>query len=421
MRTSVVRDVGLAPEGRLKIDWVHSHMPVLGQIEREYASARPLQGKRVVVCCHLEAKTARLALALASLGAEVSVAGSNPLSTQDDVAAALATAAGVRVYAWHGATPREYEEFLEMAMGDGADVIMDDGGDVIGMLHMSLRGLLPGVIGGCEETTTGVARLRALERSGELAFPVIAVNDAKMKQLFDNRYGTGQSAWDGIMRTTNLTVAGRCVVVSGYGWVGKGLAMRGRGLGARVIVTEVDPVAACEAVMDGFEVMPMADAARRGDFFITATGCNDVIRREHMQVMRDGVVLANAGHFNVEISLSDLEGLCDGPAREVRRGVQEYTRPDGHRLYVLAQGRLVNLAAGDGHPAEVMDMSFALQALCIMHLAAKGRDMAPRVCAVPEEADRRVAQLALAASGASIDALSAAQRNYLASWTSGTV
>ncbi|MEA4883794.1 MAG: adenosylhomocysteinase [Clostridia bacterium] len=420
MSVSVIRDSSLAPEGKLKIEWARAHMPLMMAIEREFVDAKPFAGKRIVVCCHLEAKTARLAMALAVGGASVAVTGSNPLSTQDDVAAALAETPGVDVYAWHGSTGEEYLEHLSMALGDGADVLMDDGGDLVSMVHTSKRALLPRISGGCEETTTGLCRLRAMASAGKLGFPMIAVNDAKMKHLFDNRYGTGQSAWDGIMRTTNLSIAGSTVVVAGYGWCGKGLAMRARGLGANVIVTEVDPVAACEARMDGFRVMPMERASAEGGFFVTATGCRDVIRGEHFALMRDGAVLANAGHFDVEISKPDLAAACPEPPRTVRRNIQEYRMYDGRRLYLLAEGRLVNLAAGDGHPIEVMDMSFGIQALSIRHIIRCGGDLAPGVLPVPAEVDEKVARLALDAAGISIDSLSLAQRGYLAGWESGT-
>lgn len=421
MDASVVRDESLASQGRAKIEWARAHMPVVGAIERELARELPLKDLRVAVCCHLEAKTARLAMALAAGGARVAVTGSNPLSTQDDVAAALAEESGISVYAWHGATSDEYSRFLDMALDVGPDVLMDDGGDLVTRVHTTRRELVPGILGVCEETTTGVHRLRAMEAAGELAFPAIAVNDAKMKRLFDNRYGTGQSAWDGIMRTTNLAIAGRCVVVAGYGWCGKGLAMRARGLGTDVVVTEVDPVAACEASMDGFRVMPMECAAGEGHFFVTATGCRDVIRKEHFERMRDGAILANAGHFDVEISKPDLLSVCTGAPRQVRPNIEEYSMADGRRLYLLAEGRLVNLAAGDGHPVEVMDMSFGVQALSIVHLVKHGKEHEPKLHPVPAEVDRRVAELALEAAGISIDALTGSQERYLQGWKAGTV
>lgn len=420
MGDSVIRDAGLAPEGRIKIEWARAHMPVVEAIEKEFARDMSLEGLNIVVCCHLEAKTARLAMALAAGGARVAVTGSNPLSTQDDVAAALAQEDGISVYAWHGATGEEYLQFLDMALDLRPDVLMDDGGDLVGRVHTARRELIPKILGVCEETTTGVHRLCSMEAAGELAFPAVAVNDARMKRLFDNRYGTGQSAWDAIMRTTNLSIAGRCVVVAGYGWCGKGLAMRARGLGAEVIVTEVDPVAACEASMDGFRVMPMERAAGEGQFFVTATGCRDVIRREHLERMRDGAILANAGHFDVEISKPDLASISTGSPTQVRPNIEEYRMPDGRRLYLLAEGRLVNLAAGDGHPVEVMDMSFGVQALSILHIAEHGKELEPKLYPVPAEVDRRVAVLALEAAGICIDSLSEGQRQYMASWQTGT-
>ena len=417
---SLVRDPSLAPRGRQKIEWARTHMPVVGALESSVEFRECLGGLTVLVCCHLEAKTARLAMALANAGARVRVAGSNPLSTQDDVAAALAEADGVSVYAWHGATSQEYDRFIEMALGDGVDLIMDDGGDVVAAVHTRCRHLLPRVIGGSEETTTGVVRLRAMHSSGELAFPMYAVNDAQMKHLIDNRYGTGQSALDGIMRTTNLCIAGSCVVIAGYGQVGRGLAARARGLGARVIVTEVDPVAAFQALMDGFEVMSMERAAGCGHIFITATGCNRVIRGEHFKLMRDGAILANAGHFDVEISIGDLEAECAGGPETVRANIDAYTMPDGRRIYLLARGRLVNLAAADGHPVEIMDLSFALQMACLSHMAKHGRALPKGVHSVPHDVDEMVARLVLDARSIGIDALDDDQRAYLAAWQHGT-
>jgi adenosylhomocysteinase len=393
-------------------------MPVLAEIEREFSTTLPYRGKRIAVSCHLEAKTARLALLFAAGGAEVSVTGSNPLSTQDDVVAALAES-GLRVFAWRGATTDEYRYHLSQTLGDGADVIMDDGGDLVSMVHTERRDILGQVQGGCEETTTGLSRLRAMHRDGDLAFPVVAVNDARMKYLFDNRYGTGQSVWDGIMRTTNLSVAGKCVVVAGYGWCGKGISMRARGLGANVIVCETDPVRACEALMDGFRVMPMACAAEEGDIFVTATGCRDVIRGEHLQRMRDGAILANAGHFDVEISKPDLATMCPEP-REAREGIEEYKSPDGRRLYLLAQGRLVNLAAADGHPVEVMDTSFGVQALSVKYVMENHESLGPGVHPVPAEVDEAVARVRLRAAGVKIDSPTRSQREYLAGWREGT-
>lgn len=409
---SVIRDPGLAPQGRQKIAWAQAHMPLLNSIRERFATEKPFAGLRIGVSIHLEAKTAYLAQVLHAGGAEVAVTGSNPLSTQDDVAAALAES-GVKVFAQHGVPLQEYERHLNLVLDTKPDLIIDDGGDLVRLLHSSRQEIEP--LGGCEETTTGVKRLRALEREGKLRFPMFAVNDAKMKFLFDNRYGTGQSTWDGIMRTTNLCVAGKTVVVVGYGWCGRGIALRARGLGANVIVTEVDPLKAIEAAMDGFRVMPLRKAAEEGDIFVTATGCIDVIAEEALKRMKDGAILANAGHFDVEISKPALERLAV-ERREVRPNVEEFRLEDGRRLYLLAEGRLVNLAAADGHPVEIMDISFALQALTAEYLVKNRDKLGPRVYPVPEEIDRRVAELALAAMGLEIDTLTEEQRRYLASW-----
>lgn len=416
-KPSVVRDPALAPGGRLKIDWASRHMPVLNEIRDRLAAERPFSGLRIAICLHLEAKTAYLAETIAAGGGEVAIAGSNPLSTQDDVAAALA-GAGVAVYAWHGATAEEYDRFLNDLADTRPNLLIDDGGDLVSLLHTARRDALPDVIGGAEETTTGVLRLRAMEAEGRLEFPMIAVNNAHCKYLFDNRYGTGQSTWDGIMRTTNLVVAGKTVVVAGYGWCGKGVAMRARGLGARVVVCEVDPIAANEALMDGHRVMPMAEAAREGDFFVTVTGGRDVIRAEHFEVMRDGAILANAGHFDVEVNVRQLAAMAV-ERRAVRRNVEEFRLRDGRRLYLLGEGRLVNLAAGDGHPAEIMDLSFALQALSLVYLAREGRGLGKRVVPVSPELDRQVAALRLQALGVRIDQLTPEQERYRQSWQHG--
>ncbi len=412
MEPFLIRDPGLAPGGREKIAWARAHMPVVAGIREEMARADVLRGRRVAVCIHLEAKTAVLALALRDAGAEVAVTGSNPLSTQDDVAAALVEE-GLKVYAWCGATEAEYRDHLLRTLATGPDLIIDDGGDLVHLLHTVRRDLAAGVIGGCEETTTGLRRLRALAGAGRLLFPMIAVNDAHSKYLFDNRYGTGESVWAGLMRTTNLLVAGKTVVVCGYGWCGRGIALRGRGLGARVVVCEVDPFRALEAHMDGFEVLPSLAAAEKGDLFITATGCRDVLRAEHFARMKDGALLANAGHFNVEISIPDLERLSVA-RRQVRARVEEFALRDGRRLYLLAEGRLVNLAAGDGHPVEIMDLSFALQLLAVRYLAANGRRLTPGVYPVPPEIDREVARRKLASLGIELDRLTPEQEAYLA-------
>ncbi len=414
MSESVIRDVGLAEDGLLKIQWVKNHMPILNEIRRNFEASQPFKGKKVAICLHLEAKTAYLATVIKAGGAEVAVCGSNPLSTQDDVCAGLVSL-GVKVFARHGCTPEEYTSFLHKVLDTRPHLIIDDGGDLVHLLHTERKELLPDIIGGAEETTTGILRLKAMEKEGVLAFPMVAVNDGYCKHLFDNRYGTGQSTWDGIMRTTNLTVCGKTVVVAGYGWCGKGIAARAKGLGARVIVTEVNPIHANEALMDGFEVMPMAEAAKRGDIFVTATGCIDVIRGEHFAVMKDGAILANAGHFDVEINKKDLQAMARS-RRVARRNIEEFAMADGRRLYLLAEGRLVNIAAADGHPAEIMDLSFALQTLCLDYLLKTRGQLPPKVIPVPREVDRQVASLRLKSLGVEIDTLTPEQEKYLASW-----
>jgi len=414
MRESVIRDIHLADSGRQKIEWVKKNMSLLRYLEEDFKRNQYFKGLRAVVCVHLEAKTAYLAKVLAAGGAEVSVTGSNPLSTQDDVAAAL-VADGLNVYAWYGATEEEYFEHLNNALDIKPNIVIDDGGDLVHLLHGERQELLSDVFGGCEETTTGVIRLRARAKEGLLKFPMISVNDAYCKYLFDNRYGTGQSVWDGINRTTNLIVSGKNVVIVGYGWCGKGCAMRAKGLGANVIVCEVDPIKAIEAVMDGFRVMPMNEAARIGDIFITVTGCKRVIYDEHYKVMKDGVLLANAGHFDVEICIPELEAMAV-EKKEMRKNIMGYKMPDGRWINLLAEGRLVNLAAGDGHPAEIMDMSFALQALSAKYIASNYKQMENRVYEVPKEIDQYVAQLKLKSLGVSIDTLTEEQEKYLASW-----
>ncbi len=411
---SVIRDISLHETGQLKIDWVREHMPVLNTIREQIRKDKPFSGKRIAICIHLEAKTAFLALVLKEGGAEVSVTGSNPLSTQDDVAAALVKN-GVDVFAWHGSTMEEYFSHLDQTLDTEPNLILDDGGDLTALLHTKRRELLGKIIGGCEETTTGIIRMKSLEREGKLEFPMIAVNNALSKYLFDNRYGTGQSVWDGIMRTTNLVVAGKTVVVIGYGWCGKGVSMRAKGLGAKVVICEVDPIKANEALMDGFEVMTMDEASAHGDVFITVTGCKDVIIERHFKKMKDGAILANAGHFDVEISKGDLDKVSQRK-RKVRPNIEEFLTKDSRRLYLLAEGRLVNLAAGDGHPAEIMDMSFALQTLSLRYLAEKGKELDKRVYSVPKEIDEEVARLRLKSLGISIDSLTPEQQRYLESW-----
>jgi len=416
---SVIRDWRLAPEGRLKIAWAANHMPVLARLRERFEREKPFLGTKVGICLHLEAKTAYLAQVIQAGGAEVAICGSNPLSTQDDVAAALAES-GVTVYATHAPTPQQFQHYQELTLRFGPDYLIDDGGDLVGLLHERPASFPNTVKGGCEETTTGILRLNALEKEGRLRFPMVAVNDAMCKHLFDNRYGTGQSVWDGINRTTNLVVAGKTVVVAGYGWCGKGVAMRAKGLGAKVIVTEVDPIRAIEAHMDGFRVMPMAEAVRLADFVVTVTGNAKVVTVEHFSLLKDGAILANAGHFDVEVDVQGLETVAVAK-RRVRHLIDEYEMADGRRLYLLAEGRLVNLAAGDGHPAEIMDMSFALQALALLWLkqqVEQPEERQNRVWPVPGEIDRQVAYLKLESLGIQIDALSKEQAAYLSSWRS---
>ena len=409
---SQIKDIQLAPSGADKIEWVRSYMPILNSIRTEFERTLPFRGKKIAMSIHLEAKTAYLAKVLRAGGAEVWVTGCNPLSTQDDVAAALA-AEGFEVHARHGVTEDEYREHLKATLSCVPDLIIDDGGDLISLLHGECRALGRNLIGGCEETTTGIHRLLAREKAGLLDYTMIDVNDADCKHLFDNRYGTGQSTLDGIMNSTNLMIAGKTVVVAGYGWCGKGLAMRAKGMGAVVVVTEIDPVKAIEAVMDGFTVLPMDEAAKVGDLFVTLTGCCDVIRREHFEVMKDGVLLANSGHFDVEIDKTALKDLSVEDW-ERKPNIHGYRMKDGRILNLLAEGRLVNLAAGNGHPAEIMDMSFAIQAKGLEYLAKTAGTLEKRVYAVPAEIDRAVAEIKLASMHVSIDTLSPEQEEYLA-------
>lgn len=411
---SRVRDPALAPSGALKIDWAEAHMPVLAAVTERIASRGRLRGVRVGICLHLEAKTACLALALQRAGAEVAITGSNPLSTQDDVCAALA-ARGPAVHAWHAPTREEYVGFLRAVLDTRPDVLLDDGADMIALLHEERPEQAARACGATEETTTGLQRLRAMAADGVLRLPVVAVNDARMKYLFDNRYGTGQSVWEGILRATNLLLAGKEVLVCGYGWCGKGVARRAQGLGARVTVAEVDPVAANEAVLDGCRVRPALEAVEGADVVVTCTGNRRVVGREHLLRCKDGALLANAGHFDVEVDVAALEALAVR-RRTVRAAVEEFVLPDGRRLYLIAQGRLVNLAAGDGHPVEIMDISFALQALALEHVATEGSRLPKQVLPVPAEIDLEVARLRLEATGAAIDELTPQQREYLRSW-----
>ena len=409
-----IRNESLWKEGALKIDWVRHHMPLLRGLEAEFTVEKPFTGLRIALSVHLEAKTAYLCKVLAAGGAEMYVTGSNPLSTQDDVAAALVHD-GLNVFAWYGATQQEYEKHIRCVLEVGPNVIIDDGGDLVSLLHAEYPQLIPDVLGGCEETTTGILRLQAMDRSGKLRFPMMLVNNADCKHLFDNRYGTGQSVWDGINRTTNLIVAGKTVVVAGYGWCGKGVSMRAKGLGAKVIVTEVNPIRAMEAVMDGFRVMTMDDAAPLGDLFVTVTGCRDVVTPAHFAVMKDGAICCNAGHFDVEVDVAGLRKMAV-EAREARRNIMGYRLQDGRRIYILAEGRLVNLAAGDGHPAEIMDMSFAIQALSARYLVFHPElRTAPgsKLHDVPAEIDDEVALRKLKDWGLRIDALTPAQKKYL--------
>ncbi|MEG0629570.1 MAG: adenosylhomocysteinase [Christensenellaceae bacterium] len=408
---SDIKNVKLAPSGKQKIEWVKHYMPVLKSFEEEFASSKPFAGYKMCVCCHLEAKTAYLIQVIQACGAQVAACASNPLSTQDDVVAALVDG-GADVYAIHGETVEQYESHIRSVLQTEPNLILDDGGDVITMLHKEFPHLIKNVIGASEETTTGVLRLKAMQKAGALKIPVIPVNDAQCKYMFDNRYGTGQSVWDGIMRTTNLIVAGKRVVVAGYGWCGKGVAKRAAALGARVIVTEVDHIKATEALMDGFDVMTMDDAAAVGDVFITVTGCEDVIVTRHFKKMKDGVLLSNAGHFDCEVKVSELAEMSEKVV-EMRHNVDGYVQKDGRILNVIAGGRLVNLASGDGHPAEIMDMSFALQFLAQKYIKENHKTMQAGLMNLPDDIDYSVAVRKLKALGASIDVLTDEQRSYL--------
>ena len=412
---SEIRNEGLWQDGRMKIDWVRHNMPLLNGLETEFGQTRPFDGLRIALSVHLEAKTAYLCEVLAAGGAQMYVTGSNPLSTQDDVAAALVRE-GLNVFAWYGATPEDYRRHIRKVLEAGPNIIIDDGGDLVSLMHSEFHHLIPDVIGGCEETTTGILRLQSMNRARTLLFPMMLVNNADCKHLFDNRYGTGQSVWTGINRTTNLIVAGKTVVVAGYGWCGKGVAMRAKGQGARVIVTEVDPVKALEAVMDGFSVMKMSQAASEGDVFVTVTGCRDVITGSDFLKMKDGAICCNAGHFDVEVDVAALKKMAV-EAKPARRDIMGYKLQNGNTIYILAEGRLVNLAAGDGHPAEIMDMSFAIQALSAKYLV-ENRDRIARipgsmVYEVPKSIDLEVARRELASWGCEIDTLTEEQRIYL--------
>ncbi len=414
-----VKDQALAEKGRLRIEWAARSMPVLRSIRERFAKEKPLQGLRLSACLHVTTETAALAQTLKAGGAEVRLCASNPLSTQDDVAASLAVHDGISVFAIKGEDTDTYYRHIHQALAHGPQITMDDGADLVSTLHADQKDLLRGILGGTEETTTGVIRLRSMADQGVLRYPIIAVNDAKTKHLFDNRYGTGQSTIDGIIRATNRLLAGSTFVVSGYGWCGRGVAMRAAGMGAKVVITEVDPLRALEAVMDGYQVMPMAEAARIGDFFCTLTGDIHVIRQEHFEVMKDGAIVANSGHFNVELDLDALAAMAVAK-RSVRDFVDEYRLADGRCIYVLGEGRLVNLAAAEGHPSSVMDMSFANQALCVEYLVKHAKTLENKVYGVPEAIDKEIARLKLESMGVAIDRLTEEQEKYLRSWEMGT-
>jgi len=410
---SIIRDKSLAAGGIAKINWVKDFMPVLSQLEKKMSAEQPLKGLNVTVCVHLEAKTAYLGMVLRAAGAQVTLTGSNPLSTKDDVCAAL-DSLGLEVYAWHGATAQEYHDHQVKALEFCPHIIIDDGGDLVNLLHDEIPQSAKNLIGGCEETTTGIHRLRARSAAGKLKFPMMAVNDAKCKYLFDNHHGTGQSTWDAIMYATNNMITGRTVVVAGYGYCGSGIAMRARGLGANVIVTEVDRFKALQALMDGFRVMPMKEAAKIGDIFVTATGCKKVITPEHFKLMKNNVLLSNAGHFDVEVERAVLEKIC--VKKETRKPfIDGYYMPDGKILNLLAEGRLVNIVAGNGHPADIMDLSFSIQLLSVLYMAKNGKQLEPKVHNIPQEIDDEVSRLKLEAMGIEIDILTDEQSEYLRS------
>ena len=415
-----VKDLELAPSGRLRMEWAEREMPVLQQIRERFEAEKPFQGVRMSACLHVTTETGNLARTLQAGGADLVLVASNPLSTQDDVAAALVAYSEIPVYALKGEDNETYYEHLHAALDHKPHFTMDDGADLVSTLHTKRREVLGNVIGGTEETTTGVIRLRAMAHDGALEYPIVAVNDAMTKHFFDNRYGTGQSTMDGVIRATNVLIAGKTVVVGGYGWCSRGIAMRAAGLGANVVVTEVDPLKALEAVMDGYRVMPMLEAAPIGDIFITSTGDINVVDAEHFEVMKDGAIVANSGHFNVELNLEALADMAEAEPRSVRPFVKEYLLPDGRLINVLADGRLVNLGAAEGHPSAVMDMSFANQALSAEYLLQHSDELEAQVLAVPTEIDQDIARLKLAAMGVDIDVLTAEQEKYLTSWTSGT-
>jgi adenosylhomocysteinase len=415
-----VKDLDLAPAGRLRIEWAEREMPVLRLIRERFAREKPLVGARLSGCLHITTETASLARTLQAGGAEVVLTASNPLSTQDDVAAALVSYYEIPVFAIKGEDNETYYRHIHAALDHRPHITMDDGADLVSTLHKDRTELIGDVVGGTEETTTGVIRLRAMAKDGVLRYPIVAVNDALTKHLFDNRYGTGQSTLDGVIRATNVLIAGKTLVVAGYGWCSRGIAMRAKGLGANVIVTEVAPLKALEAVMDGYRVMPMAEAVVQGDVFITSTGDINVVDRHHFEAMKDGAIVANSGHFNVEINIPALEKMAEGPPRRVRPSVDEYTLPDGRRIFLLAEGRLVNLAAAEGHPSAVMDMSFANQSLCAEYMLRHAEELERTVYTVPEEIDQEIARIKLQAMGIAIDVLTPEQEKYLTSWEEGT-
>jgi len=415
-----VKDLDLAPAGRRRIEWAEREMPVLRLIRERFKKEKPLNGARMSACLHITTETANLARTLQAGGAEVVLTASNPLSTQDDVAAALVSYHEIPVFAIKGEDNETYYEHIHAALDHKPHITMDDGADLVSTLHRDRTELIDNVVGGTEETTTGVIRLRAMANDGALAYPIVAVNDAMTKHLFDNRYGTGQSTLDGVIRATNVLVAGKTVVVAGYGWCSRGISMRAKGLGGNIIVTEVDPLKALEAVMDGFRVMPMAEAAPQGDIFITSTGDINVIGEHHFEVMKDNAIVANSGHFNVEVNIPALKEMAEEPPRRVRPFVDEYTLPDGRHIYLLAEGRLVNLAAAEGHPSAVMDMSFANQSLCAEYMLNHAEELERTVYDVPQEIDEQIAELKLKGMGVEIDVLTPEQEEYLASWTLGT-
>jgi len=414
-----VKDLKLADKGKLKMEWAERYMPVLNSIGEEFSKKKPLRGSRIAACLHVTSETGNLMRVLKSGGAELALTASNPLSTQDEVAASLVKHYGISVFAINGEDKKTYYRHINQALDLRPQITMDDGADLVSTLHSERRDLIEEVTGGTEETTTGVIRLKSMAKNKVLCYPIIAVNDANTKHLFDNRYGTGQSTVDGILRATNILFAGLNFVVAGYGWCGRGIAMRAAGAGAKVIICEVDPLRALEAVMDGFQVMPLKKAAKEGDVFVTATGDKNVITRELFLQMKDGAIVANSGHFNVEIEIPALEELAQ-KKRQMKDFVQEYTLSNGRRIYLLAEGRLVNLAAAEGHPAMVMDMSFANQALCVAHLFRKGKDLKNKVYPVPEKIDKDVARMKLKTLGVKIDRLTAEQRKYLSGWLEGT-